>query len=122
MRKNLALAALACALSGLSFPACAEGPASPMDCSAGPLARRFGGTDWLVYACADGRSLVIMSAASNPATPFYFMFTPREAGYGLVGEGTGAKDATAAAFEELSRLSPSGVAALLKEARGVAPR
>jgi hypothetical protein len=82
----------------------------------GPVYKIFGGTKWLVYGCADGHSVVVISAPGNPATPFYFMLSPGGRGYEVVGEGEGQREATAAAYAELKALTESQVKALVAEA------
>ncbi len=91
-----------------------------LNCEIGPLKKLYGGNPWLVYACSDNRSAVVVSDQGNPAMPFYFIFYVKPTGeMRLYGEGTGAKSATKPAFDELSKLDQSGVAALIAEARAV---
>jgi hypothetical protein len=92
-----------------------DAPPTQMKCETGPLSKSYGGAAWLVYGCNDHRSLVIVSAPGNPATPFYFLFHPQGNGYQLEGEGTGRKEATAAAFGELKTLSERDIVALIAE-------
>ena len=66
----------------------------PMKCETGPVQRQFGGTDWLVYSCDDGHSMVVISSPGNPASPFYFVLTSREGTYKIYGEGNGSKAAS----------------------------
>ncbi len=87
----------------------------PLKCDIGPVIKKFGATQWLVYSCDDRRTVVIVSAPGNPAMPFYFTFHPGEKGYRLMGEGTGGKDATAAAFDELKALSEPDITALIEQ-------
>jgi len=89
----------------------------PLTCDTGPVEKTYGKTRWLVYSCDDHRTVVIVSAPGNPATPFYFMFSPHENGYRLSGEGTGRKDATDAAFDELKALSERDIAALIEQTK-----
>ena len=91
--------------------------APPLHCEVGPVPRTFGNTAWLVYGCADNRSLVVLPAPGNPARPFYFLLTPGENGYRLVGEGSGRQSVTRAAFAALKALSDQDIAALLEETR-----
>lgn len=93
--------------------------APPLKCERGPINRMFGGAEWLVYGCADGRSIVVVSAPGSPAFPFYFMVFAGTNGYEVVGEGTGRKEATAAAFSELKALSGEEVGALVAESSRV---
>ena len=84
--------------------------AYPMDCKIGPVEKTFGATQWLVYSCSDGKSLLFVSAANSPASPFYFSLTPER----LFGEGTGDQGATDAAYADIRKLSEADVAALLQ--------
>lgn len=93
----------------------AESPS--LKCDIGPVVKTYGMTQWLVYCCDDKRTVVIVSAPGNPAMPFYFTFFPYENGYRLSGEGTGRKDTTAAAFEELKALSERDIAALIEHTK-----
>src|SRR5688500_14839846 len=88
----------------------------PLSCEIGPLTKSFGRTNWLVYACDDGHSLVVLSGEGNPATPFYFIFAWKDGAYQLRGEGTGDKKASQAAFDELSKLDKVDIESLLQEA------
>lgn len=88
-----------------------------LECNIGPAVKQFGGNDWLVYGCADGHSLVVTAGAPNPATPFVFTLTPDGGGgVELHGEGTGTKSATQPAYDSLSKMSASDLAALFEEA------
>ena len=98
-------------------PNLAMGADEPLKCDIGPIQKTYGKTQWVVYSCADGRTVVIHSAPGNPAMPFYFMFFPREDGYRLYGEGTGRKEATAAAHEELKTFSDEDIAALITQTK-----
>lgn len=88
-----------------------------LSCDVGPLQRKYGGTDWVVYSCSDGRTVVIHSAAGNPAMPFYFIFFRQDERMRLYGEGTGDKKASEAAYKELEAMSERDVAALVRETK-----
>ena len=92
--------------------------APPLKCDIGPIAKSYGKTQWLVYSCNDQRTVVFVAAPDNPAMPFYFMIAPGENGSRLWGEGTGRKDATAAAFEEFKFLSQRDSSALIEQTLG----
>jgi TonB family protein len=110
----LALAALAGPAADAEPPPAAPEPS--LNCEKGPLRRSFGGTDWLVYGCDDKATLVAAAAEGNPAAPFYFVLYPKGDSRELYGEGIGDRKATAPAFEDLKRLDPAAIAALLAEA------
>ena len=87
----------------------------------GPLSGTYGSTPWLVYACSDNKSLVFVALSGSPAAPFYFMLTPKNGKYSLVGEGNGSKVLTDRAYAELTKLSAEDVTALVRAAQ-VKPR
>ena len=108
------------AMALLPVPAVSEESASrpsPVKCDIGPVDKTYGKTRWLVYSCDDHRTVLVVSAPGNPAMPFLFTFYPNENGYRLHGEGTGRKEATSAAFEELKALSEEDIALLIEQTR-----
>jgi hypothetical protein len=112
------LAALA--LIGTGSALAAEETPPALNCEVGPVKKSYGGNSWLVYACDDTRSAVVVSNQGNPAMPFYFiLYVQPDGAVRLYGEGTGAKSATQPAFDELSKLDQARVAALVAEARSV---
>ncbi len=103
-----------------SVPAVGEGltaESPPLKCDIGPVAQTYGMTQWMVYSCNDHRSVIIVSAPGNPAMPFYFTFFPRANGYQIFGEGTGRKDATVAAYDELKALTVWDITVLIQETK-----
>jgi hypothetical protein len=86
-------------------------------CNIGPVTKTYGQGQWLVYSCNDDKTLLIVSAPGNPATPYYFTLLPTDAGHRLFGEGTGKKEATASAFEQLKSLSEEDIANVIKETK-----
>jgi hypothetical protein len=103
LRGALALAA-ACLATQASADIVRRWPEkpSPLNCDVGPDKRLIGGNEWLVYACDDGASIVVVSAKGNPAGPFVFSFIRDLLGkHHLRGEGNGDKTASKAAFDEL---------------------
>jgi hypothetical protein len=86
-------------------------------CNIGPITKTYGQTQWLVYGCNDDKTLVIVAAPDNPGAPYYFTLLPTDAGHSLFGEGTGKKEATAAASDQLKSLSEDDIAGVIKEAK-----
>ena len=113
---GLAVAALFVVATSTPGRALTDQP-KKLTCDVGPIAKTFGGTQWLVYSCDDQRTVVIVSATGSPAMPFVFTFFPDKNGYRLTGEGNGQKHATAAAFEELKTLSARDVSALIEQTK-----
>ncbi len=91
----------------------------PLDCGTGLITKIFGGTSWLVRSC-DGIALHVLSDSGNPAFPFYFLIYPSETEKGrfvIEGEGTGSKQASAAALGDIRRLTATDIAALIAETK-----
>ena len=91
-----------------------HGQKPSLQCERGPLHKNYGGSPWLVYSCSDDKTLVILSDAGNPASPFYFIIYPKDGQYSMSGEGNGSKAASDAAFEDLQKLSAKDIAAMLQ--------
>lgn len=83
----------------------ASAAAEPLQCSVGPIVKNLGGTDWQVTSCNDGRSLVFATMAGNPAMPFYFVVQRDKESAKISGEGNGSKEHSAAAFDDLKKLT-----------------
>jgi hypothetical protein len=100
----------------LTFALIAAGGANAqevqLNCNIGPVERTFGGTPWVVYGCDDGRSLVIATSADNPAKPFIFVIAWGPHGHRVQGEGSGDRNASAAAFNELAAMDSEQISTL----------
>jgi hypothetical protein len=110
---------LSVALALLLAPQAVAQADKPLDCGTGPITKVFGGTTWLVRSC-DGVALHVLAEPGNPAFPFYFLMYPSETEKGrfmIEGEGTGDKQASAAALAEIRRLSQTDIAALIAETK-----
>jgi hypothetical protein len=90
-----------------------------LKCDVGPVRKTYGMTQWLVYSRDDARTLVIVSAPESPAAPFYFIVYPKGGGYQIEGEGTGRKELTDAAREELKRWSERDIKSLIEQTRSL---
>jgi hypothetical protein len=108
---------LSLAFSATSYAAAAAAPDNPLSCNVGPVTKSYGGGQWLVYGCSDGKSVVLVTSQENPGFPFVFSFLYTSSSMTLHGEGTGNKQATDAAFNELQALSQADVAALFQQAK-----
>jgi hypothetical protein len=104
--------------------AAAQGPSEPrLTCDRGPFGTRtYGGLPWDIYGCSDNRSVAVVTARGNPGMPFYFLFTEKNGQYQLSGEGTGRPEFTRKAYDDLRRLSPQDIQALVKETLKMGPR
>ncbi len=118
MKNTSLLIAFFLALGGASCAvAAATAPSNTLSCTIGPVTKSYGGGQWLVYGCSDGKGVVLVTPQGNPGFPFVFSFIYTSNSMALHGEGTGNKQATDAAFEELKALSQAGIAALLQQAK-----
>jgi hypothetical protein len=84
-----------------------------LNCDRGGDIERYGGSEWIVYGCSDGRTLIFATTKENPGSPFVFILTPKDGDYQLYGEGTGDKRATDATYAELKALTTTQITALL---------
>ena len=109
------LLAVAMVFAGVPFPTAADETPASLKCDRGPVRKSFGGTPWLVYGCDDRATIIIVSAPGSIAMPFYFAISPDKTGFRIVGEGTGSKAATDAAYREISALSPTDITTLRDE-------
>ena len=117
MKRPAAAAALLAALLFAAVEAVAQGPSQPkLVCDRGPFSTKtFGGTPWQIYGCNDNRSVAIVTAPGNPAIPFYFLLAWVNGVYTVSGEGTGRRDLTAKAYNELIKLNRQQIDALVNE-------
>jgi hypothetical protein len=88
-----------------------------LTCDTGPITETYGATEWLVYSCSDSRTLVLLSAPRNPATPFYFTLYPGESGYLVAGEGNGNEGVTDAALAEIKALTSAEIENLIESTK-----
>ena len=105
--------ALAIVIIALQAPTAARGDEASQKCDVGPITRTYGNAPWLVYSCRDRHSILIVSAPGNAAMPAFFVFHPRGEGYELRNQGSANQAISAAAYAELSRLSPKQIADLI---------
>ena len=113
-----AAALLAAVLPAIVLPdAVAQGPSQPkLVCDRGPFSTKtFGGTQWQIYGCTDNRSVAIVTAPGSPAIPFYFLLAWVNGVYTVSGEGTGRRDLTAKAYNDIVKLTRPQIDALVKE-------
>ncbi|WEN15280.1 hypothetical protein PY254_00950 [Rhodanobacter sp. AS-Z3] len=118
--KTISCLLMSILLSAVTFTVAAGSPslepARQPDCTIGPLKKTYGGVHWLVYGCAGGRDLKIVSAPDVPTMAFYFFFAHSSKGMRLYGEGNGEDRVTDAAYKELKLLSVGDVASLYQQA------
>jgi hypothetical protein len=116
------LALLAALIAGAALVAAASAADQPtkLVCNTGDVTKTFGGSQWIVSSCDDGRSLVFVSAPGNPAMPFVFFLTYKDGVYTLRGEGNGDRATADAAGKAIGALKEADVATLIAETKAVA--
>ena len=119
-RSLLIVASVLAAGIGTARAEPAEPVAAPLKCDIGPVHRSFGGTNWIVYSCADQTSMAIVSEKGNPAAPFVFVLKSEGGAYAISGEGNGERDASDAAGDALETMTPAEFAALLAATKAAA--
>lgn len=92
-----------------------------LSCEVGPLHRHFGASEWLIYSCADSRSIVVVPASGSPGKFGYFFVMPEGSGIMVVGEGWGRDTEFQPLLKELQRLSARDLAALVASTKSAAP-
>lgn len=119
-RPFLILATVLAAGIGSARAEPAEAVAAPLKCDIGPVHRTFGGTNWIVYSCADKTSMVIVSDKGNPAAPFVFVLKSEGGAYAISGEGNGESNVSDTAGDALEKMTPAEFAALLAATKAAA--
>lgn len=108
------ISVILCLYSNFVFSAQSTDSKEPMKCEIGPIKKIIGGNEWLAYSCSDNKSLVFLATEKNSASPFYFMLFPKDGEYQIIGEGTGNKVATAAAYKQLSKMNQKEIFTLIQ--------
>lgn len=96
-----------------------ESEKASLACDIGPVQRHYGSNDWLVYSCADARSVVVVSATGTSSRLGYFLVSPHGQGVTVAGEGWGKDSAYQPAFQALKGLNAQGLAAMVMETKEV---
>ena len=108
----------ACLLLSVAAPALAAGHPHKKEtvaCTTGPVTKTYGGSTWLVYGCADGRSVLVISNQGDQNTSEYVMLSPARTGVQVVSEGWGDVGNGNAAFAQLKGMSATDLESLLAE-------
>src|SRR5690348_4728683 len=82
------------------FAAAAE-PQAALACEAGPVQREFEAVAWNVYACSDGKSVVVVPLAAINGEFGYFFVTPNGQEVTVAGEGWGQDASFQPVFQQL---------------------
>lgn len=114
--------AIALALAPLLVTSGKVSGKSSLACDIGPVQRHYGSNDWLVYSCADARSIVVVSATGTSIQLGYFLVSPHGKDVTVAGEGWGKDSAYQPAFQALKRLNAKALAGLVMETKEVAAR
>jgi hypothetical protein len=106
--------ALALAFVGLAAEA---GPRQPLQCQKGPASVLLAESRWLVYACEDGRSIVLVASPGSKASPSYIsVLVQANDEFDASAEGTGDKGAMEGATRKLRDIGRDGISRLFAQA------
>ena len=97
----------------LLAPAPAPGQNYTLRCDVGPIERSFAGHKSRVYSCSDGESLIIQSADTSSGTEFTYSILVQGGRPSVGGNGSGDGEIVAGVYQELRRMTPRQVAALV---------
>jgi hypothetical protein len=89
-------------------------------CDVGPLNKHVGQTDWQIFSCGDGRTLLFQSAPGNPPANFSIAIEKDSIERG--NESIENRKLNEGAIAELAALSHEKLIALLRETEAAAPR
>jgi hypothetical protein len=87
-------------------------------CDVGPVTKHFGGSDWQVLSCGDGRTLVFQSLPGKPGANFSVAIAKDSIERG--NESMDNRELNEAAIRELSAMSHEKLLALLHETEAAA--
>ncbi|MGB3832212.1 MAG: hypothetical protein WA975_10140 [Mesorhizobium sp.] len=114
--KVLVLAFLLAPLSAM-----AADPEASLSCESGPVQREFSKVTWNVYACADGKSVVVVPLSAINGEFGYFFLTPNGQEVVVAGEGWGKDASFQPVFQQLKQFTVAELAALVRFARASKP-
>ena len=121
MKSHLKAVVLALAVAQLAVAVAAPAGDSTLACEAGPVQRQFGSSAWNIYACSDGKSVVVVPVKVINGEAGYFFLTPNGQGVTVAGEGWG-KDATfRPVYLELQRITLAQLKAIIQAAGKAKP-
>jgi hypothetical protein len=129
MIKFIALAALLMAAPAAAQTSPAPAPAAqpaaaagPLTCTAGAVAKTYGGTAWTVHGCSDGHSIAIVANPGSKAAPCTFtMAYQSDASYQAHGRCGGDKTVTQSAFNDIGNLDAGKIKDLYEQTQPAPP-
>lgn len=104
----------------IPIPAAVAGGSS-LACDVGPVERQIDASTWNIYACADGKSVVVVPVVATNGQFGYFFVTPKDHGVTVVGEGWGKDSSFQPVFKQLQQFTASELAAIVLAAHSVKP-
>jgi len=121
MKSHLKAVVFALWVAPLTAVVAAPADNSALACEAGPVQRQFGPTAWNIYACSDGKSVVVVPVKVVNGEAGYFFVTPSGQGVTVAGEGWG-KDATfQPVYQQLQHITLAELKAIIQAAHKAAP-
>ena len=113
--------ALVLGLAPLSIAAAGPAEQAALACEIGPVQREFGASTWNIYACSDGKSIVVVPLAAIDGKFGYFFVTPNDQGVVVVGEGWGQDTLFQPVFQQLKQVTAVELAAIVQSAKAAKP-
>ena len=105
----------------LALATAAHANAAALSCTVGPIERTFSASAWNIYACADGKSAVVVPVKVTNGQFGYFVISPKGRGVSVVGEGWGKDSLFQPVFSQLQQLKASDLAAIILAAQSIKP-
>jgi hypothetical protein len=94
---------------------------SALACDVGPVERQINASAWNIYACGDGKSVVVVPVVVKNGQFGYFFVTPKGHGVTVVGEGWGKDSSFQPVFKQLQQFTASELAAIVLAAHSAKP-
>ena len=113
--------ALVLGLAPLSAVAAGSAEQAALVCEIGPVQREFGASVWNIYACSDGKSIVVVPLAVMDGKFGYFFVTPNGQEVIVTGEGWGQDASFQPVFRQLKQITAVELTAMVQSAQAARP-
>src|SRR5690348_10722657 len=117
MKSRLKAALFALAATQLAVAAAAPADDSTLACETGPVQRQFGASSWNIYACSDGKSVVVVPVKVVNGEAGYFFVTPNGQSVTVAGEGWGKNSTFQPVYQQLQRITTAELEAIIESAK-----
>jgi hypothetical protein len=121
MKSRMKAVFFALAATQLAVAVAAPADNSTLACETGPVQRQFGPAAWNIYACSDGKSVVIVPVKVINGEAGYFFVTPNGQGVTVAGEGWGKDSTFQPVYQQLQHITLAELKAIIQAANKVKP-